>query len=86
MMTCKDVSTLLSSGALSDAPLSRRLAARLHLAMCRHCRAFRRQLNVVAGAARRTSAAFEAEPPEDFESDIVKRLVPGVGRAMGNGR
>lgn len=74
MMTCKEVSTLVSTGGLSDAPLSRRLAVRLHLAMCRHCRALRRQVEAVARAARAAAAALEAEPSRDFESKIAERL------------
>ncbi|MBI3492261.1 MAG: zf-HC2 domain-containing protein [Acidobacteria bacterium] len=73
-MTCKDVSTLVSTGGLSDAPLVRRLAVRLHLAMCRHCRAFRRQVEAVARSARAAAAALEVEPLHDFESNIVERL------------
>jgi len=40
MITCKQVSTLVSSGGLPAAPLTVRLGVRLHLAMCRHGRAF----------------------------------------------
>ena len=74
MMTCKDVSTLVSTGALSDAPMTRRLAVRLHLAMCRHCRSFRRQVEAVARSAMRAAAANAAEAPREFESTIVDRL------------
>jgi predicted anti-sigma-YlaC factor YlaD len=74
MMTCKDVSTLVSAGALADAPLMRRLAVRVHVTMCRHCRAFRRQVESVARAARAAAAALSAEPPRDFESTIVDRM------------
>jgi predicted anti-sigma-YlaC factor YlaD len=74
MMTCKDVSTLVSAGDLSGAPLVRRLAVRVHLAMCRHCRAFRRQVEAVARAASAAAAALKAEPPQDFESTIVDRM------------
>jgi hypothetical protein len=38
MMTCHDVSTLIATGGLSDAPLGRKFGIRMHLAMCRHCR------------------------------------------------
>ncbi len=74
MMTCHDVSTLVSTGGLSDAPLVRKLQVRLHLAMCRHCRAFRRQIEAIARASRAAALAFEHELPQDFESKIVQRL------------
>ena len=76
MMTCHDVSTLVSTGGLPDAPLVRKLGVRMHLAMCRHCRAFRRQIEAIARAARAAGLAFEHELPQDFESKIVQRLHP----------
>jgi predicted anti-sigma-YlaC factor YlaD len=75
MMTCKDVSTLLSTGELQSASLARRLGVGVHLAMCRHCRAFRRQLNAISDAARALSAAFRTEPRSAFEADVVQRLL-----------
>ena len=74
MMTCHDVSTLVATGELSEAPLVRRLSVRMHLAMCRHCRAFRRQVETIACAAHAAGMAFERELPEDFESGVVQRL------------
>ena len=76
MMTCHDVSMLVSTGGLPDAPLVRQWGVRMHLAVCRHCRAFRRQLEAIARAARAAGLAFERELPEDFESKIVQRLRP----------
>ena len=76
MITCHDVSTLVSTGGLPEAPLVRRLGVRVHLAMCRHCRAFRRQVEAVARAARAAGLAFERELPQDFESKIARRLRP----------
>ena len=79
MMTCHDVSTLVSTGGLPDAPLVRQWGVRIHLAMCRHCRAFRRQIETIARAARAAGLAFERELPQDFESTIVQRLRPQGG-------
>ncbi len=74
MMTCKEVSTLVSTGALQGVSFARSLGVGLHLAMCRHCRAFRRQVNAIRDAARALSAAFDAEPPSAFEANLLKRL------------
>ena len=74
MMTCKQVSTLLSSGQLADAPLTERLAVRMHLAMCRHCTAFKRLLEALADAARAAARAYEREAPPTFESTVANKL------------
>ena len=74
MMTCKEVSTLMSTGGLDDARWIVRVAVRLHLSMCRHCRAFKRQLEALANAARALSASVEAELPNDFESNLSQSL------------
>jgi len=74
MMTCKEVSTLVSTGDLQGAPLVKRLGVGL-LAMCRHCRAFRRQLATIGDGARALSPAFGAELGSAFEADVVQRLL-----------
>ncbi len=76
MMTCHDVSTLVSTGALAAAPFRRRVGVWLHLTMCRHCRAFKRQIDTIARAARAAAEAFDGELSEDFESRIVRSLRP----------
>jgi len=75
MMTCRDVSTSVSSGGLSDEPLTRRLAVWLHLSMCRHCRAFWRQCRRFNQALRR--AATQAGPndaPAELAGRVYERL------------
>lgn len=75
MLTCKEVSTLVSTGGLDDAPLMRKLGVVLHLAMCRHCRAFRRQVAAIGRAVRVLNGAYEAEPPSGFEAAVLQRLL-----------
>lgn len=74
MKTCRDVSYRLSSGDLQSAPLLERAAVWLHLAMCRKCRAFSRQLHAMAHAARGAAARAAVEPSASFEQEIVDRL------------
>lgn len=74
MMTCKEVSLTISTGNLETARVPTKIAVWMHLAMCRHCRAFWRQLKSIGLAARRISDAFEREPSPDFERTIVRRL------------
>lgn len=41
-MKCKEYVFKLTSGQLDDAPLDERLQAKLHVAICKYCRAFTR--------------------------------------------
>ncbi len=74
MMNCKDVSTLIARGELTQAPLMRRLAMRMHLVFCRHCRAFQRQLDAIARAARAATARLANEPGAEFEATLTRRM------------
>ena len=74
MMTCKEVSTLVSMGEIVSAPMSTRMGVWMHLAMCRHCRAFQRQMALIGRAARLVAAAFEREPSAGFEGRILDYL------------
>ena len=74
MMTCKEVSILVSMGDFENAPMMRRMAVCLHLAMCRHCRAFREQLRLIGRAARLLCEVFEREPSANFEAKILDHL------------
>ncbi len=74
MMTCKEVSTLVSSDEVATAPIATRMAVWMHLAMCRHCRAFRRQMALIHRAARVVGTAFDREPSAGFENKILDRL------------
>ncbi len=74
MMTCKEVSALVSMGDVESAPSARRMGVWMHLAMCRHCRAFRRQMALIGRAARLVATAFEREPSATFEGRILDHL------------
>ena len=74
MMTCRQVSTIVGTGELDAAPLARRLAVRMHLAMCRNCSAFKRQLEALAAAARAASRTFAREAPKDLEARVAQKL------------
>jgi len=53
MLRCNQVVALIASEEWRSAPLGRRLALGLHLAMCRHCRAYVASLRRIGDAARR---------------------------------
>jgi hypothetical protein len=74
IMTCKEVSTRIARAEMEGAPLMRRLALWLHLAMCRHCRVFQHQLVAMGRAARLLAHAFEREPSAVYERTVLDRL------------
>lgn len=73
MMTCKRVSTLMSTGTLDDAPLRQRRAVRPHLTMCDKCSAFKRWPEAM-GRAAKASDRSDAEAPPDLEARMIRRL------------
>ena len=69
MLSCRDVTELVGADMVARAPLRTRLAVRLHLLMCRHCRAYVGSLRQLAATARRLAMA-EA-PPSDARGDAI---------------
>lgn len=53
MLTCKETSLLLSQAQERSLSRTERLALRLHLLLCKGCRNFRAQLDVLRIAIRR---------------------------------
>jgi predicted anti-sigma-YlaC factor YlaD len=72
MMTCHEVSRIVSEGTLDAAPWRLRLGAWLHFAICRQCRAFARQVAALAIVAK--EAARGHEPDADFDARLIRRL------------
>lgn len=69
MLRCKDVAELVGTDALVRAPMRQRLAVRMHLAMCGHCRAYVRALQQLARAAR-AMGSLDAAAGGDVEAAI----------------
>jgi len=74
MMSCREVSTLVSTGQRPDLPLRKRMGIWMHLSMCQHCRRFWRQLRVLDRAVRSIVIGFERDMPAGLERRIVERL------------
>lgn len=75
MYRCSEVVRLISSDEYLSAGLLKKLGIRLHLAMCKHCKKYARQLRVLAAGLRK---AGEEIPPFEFESArtrILQKLV-----------
>lgn len=71
MLSCKEVTALASAYVDEELPFRRRIAMKMHLAMCRHCRRFvfqfHRLRTALAGRAR------ELDRPVD--SALVERIL-----------
>jgi anti-sigma factor RsiW len=52
LLSCRDITELVTEHDEGELPLWRRLSFRLHLALCGHCRAYAAQLRATARALR----------------------------------
>ncbi len=79
MPTCREVSRLIASGDLAGQSPLRRLAVRLHLLGCDHCRRYARQLKVIAAAARRLMSVDPLDPARvaRLEKAITAKISEG---------
>lgn len=73
MMSCKDVTALASQYVDGELPIARRLGLRMHVAMCRHCRRFLRQL--------RTTLELLGTLGEPTEPEVIDDAVLAAFRA-----
>lgn len=62
MLKCREVEQKIGSDEILAAGLMERLAVRMHLAMCRHCSNYARQVRAIGNAAR--SIYTDREDPE----------------------
>lgn len=77
MLTCKEVSILVSESLEHNLPLRRRMAVRMHLMMCSMCRTYRNQmlqLRVILKSAAKPDAPVEQVLPDDARQRIKQVL------------
>ena len=74
MMKCREVSGLVSTGDVETAPLRQRLGVWLHIAMCRHCRRFQRQLHQLRWRARTAADEAAAEMPANLPERVLRQF------------
>lgn len=68
MLSCRDVTERASDFVDGTLPWPERLHMRLHLMMCRFCRAYVRQMALVARTLRRLPPE---PPPADVQEDLL---------------
>lgn len=71
MMSCRQASRTIASDDLASAGWRRRLAVRLHLLLCRHCRCYAGQLAAIGDATRN----LQQDPGslQDLEQTLLER-------------
>jgi len=60
MLSCKDVTKLVSESMDRSLPFGKRIGVRLHLLMCKFCARYERQLLLIRETVRRLAATVEA--------------------------
>jgi predicted anti-sigma-YlaC factor YlaD len=73
MLRCKDVHHLVSSGAVDQAGLMKRLELKFHLLMCRHCRTYVAQMAALGSGMRALVGRQQPDPAAlaRMERDIL---------------
>lgn len=83
MLSCKDVTQLISESMDTSLPIGKRIGMRLHLLMCKFCARYERQLLLIREAVRRIVATEEkpGEPPRETLSEEAKER---IRKSLGN--
>jgi hypothetical protein len=77
MLSCKDVTQLLSESMDTSLPIGKRIGMRLHLLMCKFCSRYERQLLLIRETVRRIVATEEkpGEPSGETLSEEAKARI-----------
>ncbi len=83
MLRCREVSKLVSESMERELPLRQRLQVWMHLAMCRLCAGFARQLRVLRRAAHENPERLATDPaePEPALSQEARERMKAVLRS-----
>ncbi|MCC6997172.1 MAG: zf-HC2 domain-containing protein [Deltaproteobacteria bacterium] len=75
MLTCREITELVTDYLEGNLGLADRLRFQLHLGMCRHCRAYLRQLRATIAAMKKLSQPAPDEAmPTDVQAELLKRF------------
>lgn len=77
MLSCRDVTQLISESMDTSLPIGKRIGMRLHLLMCKFCTRYERQLLLIRETVRRIAATEEkpGEPPGGTLSEEAKERI-----------
>jgi anti-sigma factor RsiW len=71
MLSCKEITQLVTEHVEGALSLRDRLRFQLHIGMCRHCRAYLRQMKFTA---KTLGYLPEPELPPDVEDELLRRF------------
>ncbi len=77
MLSCRDVTRLISESMDTSLPFGKRTGVRVHLLMCKFCARYRRQLLLIRETVRRFVATEEkpgGAPGETLSEEARERI------------
>jgi len=81
MLSCKDVTRLISDSMDRSLPLGKRIGVRLHLMICRFCVRYERQLQLIRDTVRRITDPPDppaALPLDALSSEARERILRSI--------
>lgn len=77
MLSCKDVTQLISRSMDASLPIGERIGVRIHLLMCKFCSRYERQLLLIRETLRRFVAdeSRQDRPPEESLSSEARERI-----------
>ena len=83
MLSCKDVTRLISESMDQSLPFGKRVGVRLHLLICRFCARYERQLLLIRETVRRLVATEDGpgeSPGESLSAEARERIRKSLAR------
>ena len=77
MLSCRDVTQLISESMDTSLPIGKRIGVRFHLLMCKFCARYERQLLLIRETVRRFMATEEkpvGAPGETLSEEARERI------------
>ena len=81
MLSCKDVTRLISESMDRSLPLGKRIGVRVHLLICKFCARYERQLHQIRETARHL-VATEESPGEPYGETLSEKAREHIRRSL----
>ena len=81
MLTCREVESFIASYLDGTLPIGRSILFRLHLMMCKQCRAYIRSYKTARELVVRTLAPPEADASDRVPAELIAAILAARGGA-----